>query len=180
MLPPSGCPHSARRSIPRTPLSYRPRVWAADPRWIEMRPVLPEVDETHSVSRRGGATEGRCGDRRSTGRLVGPRLPHPRVREGQLDDLTHDGAELLRQRAAVVRDAVPFADLLHLGRNLGIPTGRQVGEQVVLDLVRQVAGQQMKGLAPGQIRRTQDLAEVPHAAGLILGLLDGEFLSAIR
>ena len=46
--------------------------------------------------------------------------------------------------------------------------------------MRQVAGQEMEELAAGQVRRAEHLAEVPHAAGLVLGLLDGEFLGAVR
>src|ERR1700733_2669754 len=84
-------------------------------------------------------------------------------RHGQLDDLAHDGAELLRQRTGVVRDAVASADLLHLPRDLGVAVRWHVREQVVLDLVRQVAGQDVEELATGQVRRTEDLAEVPHA-----------------
>ena len=56
-------------------------------------------------------------------------------RQRQLDDLAHDAAELPGQRAAVVRDAVALADLPHLARDLRVAVRRDVGEQVVLDLV---------------------------------------------
>ena len=36
-----------------------------------------------------------------------------------------------------------------------------------------------KQLAAGEVRRPEDLAEVPHAAALVLGLLHGEFLCAV-
>src|SRR5690348_7935819 len=80
-------------------------------------------------------------------------------RQSQFEDLAHDGAELPGQRTGVVRDAVTLADLLDLGRDLGVPMCRHVREQVVLDLVRQVAGQDVEQLAAGEVRRTEDLAE---------------------
>ena len=50
----------------------------------------------------------------------------------------------------------------------------------MLDLVRQIAGQQVKELAAGQVCRTENLPEVPHAAGLVLRFFDREFLRSLR
>ena len=75
--------------------------------------------------------------------------------------------ELLGQRALVVGHAVPLADLLDLFGDLGVAVRRDVREQVVLDLERQVAAHDVEQLAAGQVRRAEHLAEVPHAAGLV-------------
>ena len=76
-------------------------------------------------------------------------------------------AELLAQRARVVRQAVAPADLLHLDRDLGVAVGGDVGEEVVLDLVAEVAGQHVEELAAGDVGRAEQLAVVPLAAGLL-------------
>ena len=65
--------------------------------------------------------------------------PQSRSGSASLADLLDDAAELLAQRARVVGDAVALADLPDLDGDLGVAMGRQVGEQVVLDLVAQVA-----------------------------------------
>ena len=80
---------------------------------------------------------------------------------GESADLAHHGGELLRQRALVVRDAVALADLLHLDRDLRVAERGDVGEQVVLDLVRQIAGQDVEQLSSGEVGRAEDLPEVP-------------------
>ena len=54
--------------------------------------------------------------------------------------------------------------------------GGDVREQMVFDLEGQVATEDVKELAAGQVCRSEDLPEVPLAAGLGLGLLDGELL----
>ncbi len=50
---------------------------------------------------------------------------------------------------------------------------------MVLDLVAQVPGEDVEELAALQVRRAEDLAEVPLAAGLVLRLLLGELLRAL-
>jgi hypothetical protein len=59
---------------------------------------------------------------------------------------------------------VALADLADPGRDLRVPAGREVGEQVVLDLVAQVAGEEVEDATPGQVRRAEDLTQVPMAA----------------
>src|ERR1700689_3725265 len=71
----------------------------------------------------------------------------------QLADLTDDAAELPVQRAGVVRDAVALGDLADLGRYLGVAVGGKVGEQVVLDLEAEVAREDGKQLAAGEVGR---------------------------
>ena len=61
------------------------------------------------------------------------------LRQREPEDLPHDAAELLVQRPGVVGEPVALADLAHLDRDLGVAVRRQVGEEVVLDLVREVA-----------------------------------------
>jgi hypothetical protein len=45
-----------------------------------------------------------------------------------------------------------------------VPVRRDVREQVVFDLERQVAAHDVEQLAAGQVRRTEQLPEVPLAA----------------
>src|SRR5437763_1979209 len=70
--------------------------------------------------------------------------PAARAGQGVAQDLADDGPELLRQPTAVVRQAVARADLPHLRGDLRVTVCRQVGEHVVLDLVAQVAGQNVE------------------------------------
>ena len=86
------------------------------------------------------------------------------------------GVDLLRQRGLVVVQVVLLEERLHLGGDLGVPVGRQVGEEVVLDLVGEVAGHQVRELPAGDVGRAEHLADVPLAAGLVVGdrlLLEG-------
>src|ERR1035438_677512 len=80
-------------------------------------------------------------------RLGAPETRHRRQRE--LDDLAHDAAELLVQRAGVVWDAVALADLADLLGDLAIAVGGQIREEVVLDLVAEVAREDVEELAAG-------------------------------
>src|SRR4051795_690250 len=93
------------------------------------------------------------------------------VRQSEPADLAHDAAELLAQGAAVVGNAVALADLAHLGRDLAVAIGRQVGKEVMLDLMAEIAREDVEDLAALQVRRAEDLAEVPLPAGLVGGLL---------
>src|SRR4051812_28952756 len=101
-------------------------------------------------------------------------------RQCELGDLTHHAAELPVQRAGVVRDAVALADLADLGRDLRVAVGRQVGEQVVLDLVAEVAGHDVEELAAREVGRPEQLPVVPLPAGLVGGLLRRELVRAVR
>jgi len=56
---------------------------------------------------------------------------------------------------------------------------RHVGEEVVLDLVAEVAGQEVEQAAAGDVGRPQHLAEVPVALRLVLDLLGGELVDAL-
>jgi hypothetical protein len=102
------------------------------------------------------------------------------VGEREAADLPDDAAELLSQRADVVGDAVALADLADLGRDFRIAIGRQVREEVVLDLEAQVAGEDVEGSAAVEVGRAEQLAVVPLAAALVLGLLLGELVGAFR
>src|ERR1019366_5824386 len=106
---------------------------------------------------------------RARARLGGGPLRRPRLRSGlvqarlgapeagqrrqrrqrELDDLAHDAAELLVQRAGVVWDAVALADLADLLGDLAIAVGGQIREEVVLDLVAEVAREDVEELAAG-------------------------------
>ncbi len=100
-----------------------------------------------------------------------------RPREREPHDLAAHLAELPVQRPGVVRQPVALADLPHLPRDLGVAAGRHVGEQVVLDLVAEVAGEDVEQRRrPVEVRRSEDLAAIPLAAGLVAGLLLGELI----
>lgn len=51
--------------------------------------------------------------------------------------------------------------------------GRQVGEEVVLDLIAEVSGHEVENRSALDVGRAQDLAEVPAAPGLIGRLVLG-------
>src|SRR5690348_7799000 len=61
---------------------------------------------------------------------------------------THDGAqrraELPREGARIVRNAVARAKRPHARRRFGIAIARQIGEEVVLDLVAQVSAEHVE------------------------------------
>jgi len=64
--------------------------------------------------------------------LLCRRLP---VGEREAADLPGHAPQLLAERAGVVVQPVPLADLAHLDGDLRVAPGREVREQVVLDLV---------------------------------------------
>ena len=76
----------------------------------------------------------------------------------------------LLKRAGVVGQPVAAADVAHARRDLGVAAGGHVGVEVVLDLEAQVAREQVKQRAAVDVRRAQQLAHVPAAAGLIRDL----------
>ena len=57
--------------------------------------------------------------------------------------------------------------------------GRQVGEQMVLDLMAEVAREDVEQLAASQIGRAQQLTPVPRPAALIVGLLLAELVCPV-
>ena len=59
----------------------------------------------------------------------------------------------LEQRPGGVGQPVPLEQRPHLRGDLGVPVARQVREQVVLDLVRQVAGHDVQSSAAADVRR---------------------------
>ena len=83
--------------------------------------------------------------------------------------------DLRDERARAVGEVVLLEERLHLGRDLGVAVGRKVGEEVVLDLVREVAAHQVHRLGAGDVGAAEHLADVPLALGLALdgALLEG-------
>ena len=70
------------------------------------------------------------------------------------------------QRSGVVRQRVAFAEVLDPWGDLGVAGARHVGEQVVLDLVAEVAAHDVKERAAVDVGRAEQLADVERAAGL--------------
>lgn len=70
------------------------------------------------------------------------------VRHRVPKDAAPHGRVLAPQRPARVRDPVPGADLAHPWREFGVAVAGQVGEDVVLDLVAQVAGEHVEEEPP--------------------------------
>jgi hypothetical protein len=103
-----------------------------------------------------------------------PRGSRPRPR-GPHDLLDHR-SELAIQRAGVVWNAVALADLAHLDGDLSGAVGRDVREQMMLDLAAQVAAEDVEQTAAGEVGGAERLAQVPAAAGLVLGLFLGELI----
>ena len=127
------------------------------------------------------AARRRCG---ACGRAAGSaaragRCLVQRVRQRQL----HDGAQRLAvlpvERTGRVGDVVLGGQCPHLLRDLGIPVARQVREEVVLDLEAEAAGEDVQQPAALEVRRAEDLPEVPLRPGLVLDLLLGEVHRAV-
>ena len=74
--------------------------------------------------------------------------------------------DLAEQRPAVVGEPVPLEHLADLPGDLAVPVARQVREDVVLDLVGQVAAQHVEQRRTRDVGRAQHLAQVPLAARL--------------
>ena len=83
-------------------------------------------------------------------------------------------AELLEQRAGVVRQLVLLADRLDARRDLAVARARHVRVQVVLDLVAEVAADHVEERAPLDVGGAEELADVEPAARLVLDLLLAE------
>src|SRR5689334_15522304 len=105
------------------------------------------------------------------------RRPSPRQR--MAEDAREHAAVLGPEPAAVVAHAVARADFAHARGDVGVARRRQVGEQVVLDLVAEVAGQPVEGAAALEVARAEDLAQVPLAVVLVLHFAPGEGLRVL-
>src|SRR5260221_10209988 len=93
---------------------------------------------------------------------------------GEAENAAPSGAVLPPQRAGDIRDAVPGAEFAHVRGDLGVAVAGQVGERVVLDLVAEVAAEDMEQRAALDVGGALDLAQIPLAAGLALDAFLGE------
>ncbi len=125
------------------------------------------------LGRRAVAVRGR--GRLAVAALVRAGLrPRLAAREREPQDRALHHPELLRERARVVGQPVALADVLDLRRDLRVAGARHVGEQVVLDLVAEVAADDVEQRAAVDVRRADELAHVPAAARLVLDLVLAE------
>src|SRR4051794_2069803 len=107
------------------------------------------------------------------------RGPEPTVGQRQLVDRSQHQEILVHQRTAGVRQIVLVAQRPNPYSDLCIAVTRQVGEQVVLDLVTQIPcrkGQQRTGF---EVRCTQHLPQIPLCPSLIIQHIGSEFVCAI-
>ena len=86
---------------------------------------------------------------------------------------------LPQERSCCVRQVVLIAQGAYAFADLGVSVARQVGEQVVLDLVAQVAAHERHQRAGVKVGRSQHLSQVPLRLGFVLELLPSELLGAI-
>ena len=111
---------------------------------------------------------GRRGRRVVVAPVVRARLGLRRAaREGQAQDRALHHPQLLRERADVVRQPVALADRLDPRRHLRVARARHVREQVVLDLVAEVAAGDVEERAALDVGRAHELAHVPRSAALV-------------
>src|SRR5258706_15958414 len=107
---------------------------------------------------------------------VSPRLhggetePEParRARERQSQDLPRRGSELAAERARVVRKSVLLGERTYAGRQLGVAIAGQVREEVMLDLMAQVPGENVEERAALDVAGTEQLPGVPARSCLAL------------
>src|SRR3954454_5864588 len=88
--------------------------------------------------------------------------------EGEPQDRPLHHPELLPEGTAVVGKAVALTDLLHLRGDLRVAGAGQVREEVVLDLVAEVAAGDVEERAALDVRRPGQLSHVPAATALVL------------
>ncbi|OBA48065.1 hypothetical protein A5789_03185 [Nocardia sp. 852002-51101_SCH5132738] len=91
-----------------------------------------------------------------------------------------EGERILpQQRTRRVRQIEFFAQRTHAGGDLPVPVAGQVREQVMFDLVAQIAAHE--GLNPPgiEVRRAQHLAQIPFRLGFRLQHRRSEFLRAV-
>src|SRR3712207_803717 len=103
-----------------------------------------------------------------SGQVREGRVLKPAVRQGESDDAVPGARDLPRQWPGVVGQAVTIEQVPDLRRDLVVAVAREIGEQVVLDLVGQVAGHQVHHSAPGDVGGTEHLSQVPLPLGLVL------------
>src|ERR1700730_2640357 len=160
------------------PFSAATQCGAHAARW---GPAATNVSESRRGLRfariRGAPSGGSDRDEWAGDLLVFDRLVRTRLGGGfaagkrEPQDRPLDGAELLAEPSAVVGKPITLADVLHLRRYLRVPAGRHIGEEVVLNLVAQVAGQHVEHGRALDVRRPEQLTNVEPAAGLVLDLL---------
>ncbi len=103
------------------------------------------------------------------GRVLQGGLGQEAVGQGEPEDLVPGRGDLLDHRRGVVLQPVALEQVLDLAGDLGVPVAGQVREDVVLDLVAQVAAHQVHQLAAADVGRAEHLPEVPLAAALRRG-----------
>src|SRR3954447_2833459 len=104
----------------------------------------------------------------AVGAGLGPRFS---AGECQPQDRALDHPELLEERPGVVRQLVALADLTHLGCDLRVARRRHVGEEVMLDLVTQVAARQVEDRPARDVAGAEQLPDVARTGRLVLRLL---------
>ena len=82
-------------------------------------------------------------------------------------DAFHHGEVLFEQAACVVEQAILFAQRLNVWRDFGVAVCRHVRKEVVLNLVAQMPGHDVKQAPTGEIARARELAQIPVATGFI-------------
>src|SRR5215208_3302484 len=100
--------------------------------------------------------------------------------EREPEDRPLDTAELLPERAGVVRELVALTDLLDPRSDLRVAAAGHVRKEVVLHLVAEVAARDVEERAPLDVGRAHELAHVPATAVLVLDLLLGERVRLVR
>ena len=149
---------------PRSVAQDRPRSLAA---WtVRATPVLRARE-----SGRGG------GDDRLGGGLARPGARGAGQRQAQ--DASPDVRGLAGQRAGRVREAEPLAQGADPRGELRIPIAGQVGKEVVLDLVAEVATEEVERRRSADVRGAEQLPQVPFPSALALDLLLGEGRGAV-
>ena len=132
--------------------------------------VRAEKARRRHVARRAGSSDGG--------------LPTARIRaaprKGQTEDLPGGGAKLAGQRALVIGNAIAGGECLHPRRHLRIAIAAHIRVQMVLDLMAQVARQDVEQATPTDIAGAQHLPQVPMGARLAFYLFNGEVMGACR
>src|SRR5690606_21758655 len=82
-------------------------------------------------------------------------------------DASEYRGDLPTHAAGVVFLAVAGGNLAHLAGHLGVAARRQVRVQVMLDLVAQVAGENVEQRATFQVAGAAQLAQIPVAAAFV-------------
>src|SRR6187551_607752 len=99
--------------------------------------------------------------------------------ESEAEDRSLHHPQLLAEGSAVVGQAIALADLFHLRGDLRVAGAGQIREEVVLDLVAEVAAGDVEQGAALDVRRSGQLAHVPTAATLVFDLLGAEGIGLV-